>query len=177
LAPGRKRLKYLAEGGMRMRRAAAVAVLLLFVACAGGQPPMEGKVVARFGIEPDLNNYPQATPKETLASVLKAIERQRVGYLLAHLADPRFVDERVQRYAGNFDELEREVAVKLTSNPDAVKELRQFLREGEWEGGDTAASAQLKNVKDRRVFMRKSGGRWFFENRWDGTARPPGGEK
>jgi hypothetical protein len=120
----------------------------------------------RYGVEANLRDFPQETPKETLASVLRAIERGRINYLLAHLADPAFVDQRVKEvYGGDFEELVRETSRKLAGNPAAAKELTRFLKEGEWEGGDTTASAKLKDVKDRQVFFRKIGRRWYLENR------------
>jgi hypothetical protein len=120
----------------------------------------------RYSIEANLRDYPQETPKETLASVLRAVERGRINYLLAHLADPAFVDKRVKEiYGGNFEELVRETSRKLADNPAAVKELGRFLKEGEWEGGDTTASAKLKDLKDRQVFFQKIGPRWYLQNR------------
>src|SRR5438552_17204398 len=60
-----------------------------------------GEPAARYGIAPDLKTFPQATAKEALASVLKAVEAKRFDYLVAQLADPEFVDDRVKRlYAG-----------------------------------------------------------------------------
>jgi hypothetical protein len=120
----------------------------------------------RYGIEANLRDYPQETTKEALASVLRASERGRINYLLAHLADPAFVDKRVKDvYGGDFDELVRETTAKLTDNPATLKELQRFLKEGEWEGGETTASAKLKDIKDRQVFLRKIGPRWYLENR------------
>jgi hypothetical protein len=119
----------------------------------------------RYGIEADLETYPQATPQKTLESVLTAIGRDRLNYLLAHLAEPGFVDERVKRWNGNFEVVVQEVRDKLRGNPETVKDLGRFLKEGEWEVGETAASVRLKDVLDRGVFLRKLGNRWYLENR------------
>ena len=54
---------------------------------------------------------------------------------------------------------------RLANRPVAVKEMARFLKEGQWEVSDAAATAQLKDVKDRRLFFRKLDGRWFLENR------------
>lgn len=148
-----------------MHRVFALCIVLLCLIGVSGQ---EAKEIPprRYGIEANLRDFPQETPKETLASVLRAIERGRINYLLAHLTDPGFVDKRVKEvYGGDFDELVRETTRKLADNPAAVKELGRFLKEGEWEGGDTTASAKLKDVKDRQVFFRKIGRRWYLENR------------
>src|SRR6516162_6179387 len=104
-----------------MHRILALGILVL---CVVGLLAQEGKEAPprRYGIEANLRDYPQETPKETLASVLRAIERGRVNYLLAQLADPAFVDNRVkQLHGGDFDELVRETSQKLSDNPAAVK--------------------------------------------------------
>lgn len=119
----------------------------------------------RYGIEADLETYPQSAPKETLASVLQAIDRKRIDYLLAQLADPEFVDMRVQKaYAGQFDDFVKESTAKLVSDPTAVKKLRRFLNEGEWDVEESAATGRLKDVRER-VYLRKIEGRWYFEDR------------
>lgn len=138
---------------------------LVALVCLSGAPAQENKSAKRYGVDPELDFFPQDSPKSALESVLKAIERKRIAYLLAQLADPNFVDERVKSYNGNFDELVNETTKKLKDDPAALKELHRFLKEGEWEGGDGTASAKLKDVKDRRVFMRKIGDRWYLENR------------
>jgi hypothetical protein len=148
-----------------MRRVFILSVVLIWVVGVPAQAPKEAPP-KRYGIEANLRDYPQETPKETLASVLRAIEKGRINYLLAHLADPAFVDQRVKQvYGGDFDELVRETSNKLTGNPDAVKELDRFLKEGEWEAAETTAAVKLKDVKDRQVFFRKIGQRWYLENR------------
>ena len=118
----------------------------------------------RYGIEADLKTFPQATPKEALASVLKAIDAKRIDYLLAHLADPQFVDQRVKENGGRFDALVEETTGKLVDDPSAAKQLRRFLREGEWKIDADSASVQLKDVSDRAVYLRKVGERWFLKN-------------
>jgi hypothetical protein len=141
-------------------------VLGLFSWWGGGQVAPEEKPLARYGIEPRLQTYPQSTPKETLASVIAAFEARRIPYLLAQLSDPDFVDKRVKEfYSGQFDELVRETSMKLADNPAMVKELRRFLKEGEWEERENAANVKLKDVKNHQVFFRKIGSRWYLENR------------
>jgi hypothetical protein len=148
-----------------MRRVFLLWIVLCWDVGVRAQAPKDTPP-RRYGIEANLRDYPQETPKETLASVLQAIERGRINYLLAHLADPAFVDNRVKVvYGGDFEELVRETTSKLADNPNSVKELQRFLKEGEWEAGDTSASVKLKDTKDRQVFFRKIGRRWFLENR------------
>lgn len=143
---------------------------LIAAICLSGVVAQDNKSTKRYGVEVELDFFPQDSPKAALESVLKAIERKRIAYLLAQLADPKFVDERVKSYGGNFEELVTETTKKLKDDPAAVKELRRFLKEGEWEGGDTTASAKLKDVKDRQVFLKKIGERWYLENRMKAEA-------
>ena len=120
---------------------------------------------ARYGIEADLETYPQGSAKEALGSVVKAIQQKRIDYLLAQLADPEFVAERLRNYyGGKFDDLVTETTNKLLDDPGTTKRLRHYLTDGEWEGDDNTASSRVKDDK-RAVFFRKIEGRWFFENR------------
>jgi hypothetical protein len=141
-------------------------VVVMTASAQAQQAAKENPPAARYGLEASLRNYPQSTPKEALQSVLTAIDNGRIDYLLAHLSDPTFVDQRVKDvYGGKFDEVVRETTSKLADNPGTVKELRRFLKDGEWDVGDTSASAKLKDIKDRQVYMKKIGSRWFLENR------------
>src|SRR5262245_58860448 len=98
---------------MRWLGSLCVVALCLPVTLAQAPSPSN-----RYGIELNLRSYPQATPKETLASILKAIEQKRFDYLLAHLADPTFVDDRVKQAGGKFDDVVAETRNKLQDNPE-----------------------------------------------------------
>src|SRR5260370_9594517 len=114
---------------------ATVGLLLWCAATAAGQ----NAPGTRYGVEQTLDAFPQTSPKECLESVIKAIDGQQFDYLLAQLADPQFVDNRVKTLGGNFKELIRETKARLGDDPSAVKELRRFLKEGQvGAGGDTA---------------------------------------
>jgi hypothetical protein len=121
------------------------------------------KTLARHGVAADLKSFPQATPKQVLASVLKAIDLKRIDYLLAQLSDPEWVDERVKVYEGGFAELARETTARLDA--PAVKKLARFLKEGKFETLDGTAVVHLKDVTDRVVRLRKLNGRWYLESR------------
>src|SRR5262249_13863991 len=119
---------------------------------------------ARYGIEGDLERYPQASPKEALSSVLKAIDHRKIDYLLAQLSDPEFVDKRVQKvHGGKFEGLVEETAAKLANDPGEVKKLRRFIDGGRWKTKNNTATATLKDVPEH-VYFRNIGGRWFLEN-------------
>jgi hypothetical protein len=157
---------------MRSLILAGLGSLVLFAAPAKAQQQPEPPI--RFGVHADLKDYPQATPQDGLASVLAALDNGRVDYLLAQLTEPAFVDRRIKQvYGGEFDEFVREATTKMNDSPDSVKELRRFLKEGEWTKGETTASAGLKDIRDRKVFFRKVGDRWYFENRQRPEPPPP----
>lgn len=147
----------------------AIPFLLIFAAGIFGQ---DEKKTTRHGVTLDLETYSQESSKEALASVLKAIEKKKIDYLLAQLADPDWVDKRLEMMGGKFEDLVKETSAKLAADPTIAKDLGRFLREGEWEMGDATASAKLKDLAERRVFMKKVENRWYLENRQKG-----GGEK
>ena len=143
--------------------------LLIGLCCSHtgfGQEPKEESPPARYSVVAIVAKYPQSTPKETLASVLSAIEEKRIDYVLAHLSDPTFVDDRVKKvHGGSFDEFVKETTTKLHDNPAIVKEMTRFLKEAEWEGGESTAVARHKEIKDKEMYLKKVGNRWFLENK------------
>jgi len=134
---------------------------LTFLNSQGAEAPDTN--TSRHGIALHLKIYPQATAREALASVLKAIEAGHLDYLTAQLADPTFVDERVQRrFSGQFNQQVEDVRARL--DPGTVKLLQRFLKDGEWAEDKDKASVRLKDAKDRVVLLRKIGDRWFLEH-------------
>jgi hypothetical protein len=139
----------------------ATLCALLFASLAQAQ---EGKET-RYGIALDAKNYPQSTAKEALASVIKAIDDKKIAYLVAQLADPAFVDERVKRlYGGKFDEQVHDTQGRL--DPSTVKQLKRFLKEGKWTITTTSAVVQFDEIKDRCVRLVRKDGRWYLEHRF-----------
>lgn len=139
----------------------AAVVLMIAGMFAAGQGANLDK---RYGIEVDRENFPQESPKEALDSIIKAIERKKLDYLVAHLADPAFVDQRVKGvHGGKFEEMVRETTTQLADNADTLKIFRRFFKEGKWEGG----SARVDGFKDG-LYFRKVDDRWFLENRKKG---------
>ena len=101
-----------------MRTAPVLLLILASGSALVAQQPKQALPAKRYGIELDLPKFPEATPKEALASVLKAIELRKVDYLLAQLADPEYVDRRVKQvHAGNFDGMVEETTAKLANDP------------------------------------------------------------
>src|SRR5437660_5776993 len=101
-----------------MRMIWAILIGLVCVPCLPAQEP---KAATRFGVPADLSTYPQATPKETLTSVLKAIDNKRIDYLLTHLSDPDFVDRRVTVYGNKFDAVVQETTENLAADMAGLK--------------------------------------------------------
>lgn len=156
-----------------MRIALALVVSAIWTVGVLAQAPKESRLTTRYGIETNLDDYPQKTPREALESVVKALDTRRYDYLLAQLADPEFVDRRVQQiHGGKFGDLVAEFTAKLNNDPAEIKKLRRFLEEGQWDTEGNSASARVKNAPER-VFLRKVETRWFLENqdRMKGTAK------
>ncbi len=145
-----------------MRKASVVLGILFFFAAPLAAQNATG---TRYGVEPNLDAFPQASAKECLQSVLKAIDGQQFDYLVAQLADTAFVDNRVKTLGGDFKEMVRETRARLGDDPSAVRDLRRFLKEGEIEETGEGATVRLKDVKNRAVFLKKVKDRWYLENR------------
>lgn len=64
-----------------------------------------------------------------------------------------------------FRLLVRDIETKLTNDPVGLKDLKKILRDGMFIETQTGAKATHEQVKDRAVFFRKIGDRWFVENR------------
>ena len=62
-----------------MRTAVAFGILILLAAPATGQK--KEQPASRYGVEADVEVYPQDTAKAVLASVMKAIDARRFGLL------------------------------------------------------------------------------------------------
>jgi hypothetical protein len=156
-----------------MRQTVVPLVFILGFLGASGVPAQQTKELPkRYGIDADLENYPQAEAKIALASALKAIDGKKFDYLLAQLADPQWVDERVQKvYDGKFEQMVKETTQLFANEPTSIEELRRFLREGTWGGDDTEARVSLKDIPDRQVFLRKIESRWYLKHEKKANAK------
>ncbi len=137
-------------------------VALVLLSLLAGQPA-KGPDAPRHGVAADLADFPQGTPEQTLGSVLKAIDRKRWDYLVAQLADPDFIDQRVKTHGGRFAEQVEDTRARL--DPGTVKLFQRFLKDGEWKKADKETMVSLKDVPDRFLFFRKIGQRWYLEHR------------
>jgi hypothetical protein len=150
----------------------AAFVILAAQVVATGSAQGQAKTDRRFGVDYESENYPQKTAKDALASVVKAIDGRKYEYLLAQLLEPAYVDRRVQDHDGNFRELVKETAERFNADPTILKELKRFASEAQWEEGEDTATARLKDVKARAVFLKKIDSRWYMENRQKADAAP-----
>jgi hypothetical protein len=148
-----------------MRTVVVLGILVLSTVPAAGRRREPPPPPPRYGIEADLDVYPQDTPKTALASVLKAIDGRRYNYIAAQLTDPATVDKRVKDLGGRFESYLKLVTDRLTGDPEVVREMRRFLAEGTINVNGDAATVTLKDVKGRQVYLRKLGERWYFEDR------------
>jgi hypothetical protein len=154
-------------------RLIVVAIVAAALAASAAVEAKSAEGGTRYGVAPDLNTYPQDTPRAALASLLEAIDNKRIDYVAAQLFDPQFVDRRVKETAGGFDDLVREANARLLDDPGPAKLFGRFLKEGDWQVEDNSATVRLKDIKDRCVYFRRQDGRWFVENRY----QPPADKK
>lgn len=153
-------------------RAAMILGVLALAGQEGADPHAK-----RFGYDVNESRYAQKSPEEALKSIIAAIESKKIDYLVAQLADPAFVDARIKEYiktqSGSDDartfrafmRLVQETKDHFLEDPLLVKELKTFAKEGKWKTDEKNASASLKNLPDRQVFMRKIHNRWYLENK------------
>jgi hypothetical protein len=72
----------------------------------------------------------------------------------------------------NFKAFAEAVRAKLADEPTNIKEMKLFLSDGKFtEMGDTARVTH-KAFKDKTIYFKKIGDRWFLENRKDDSAAP-----
>jgi hypothetical protein len=64
----------------------------------------------------NLDLFPQDSPKASLTSAVKAVEKERTDYLAAHLIDPAFIDRKVEERAGL---MQKEVAADFQARREA----------------------------------------------------------
>jgi hypothetical protein len=166
------------------------------------QQPFDGKEPPkRFGLRQSPELYPQDSPKSALYSAVRALDKDRYDYLIAHLLEPGYVNEqlaisypafekrsraqvedeqlakkgfgrefivnRIRDLAtqANFESLVQRIRAKLDNDPEAVRDLRKMLKEGSFEDGGATSVARLRDVKDRALYFKRVGDRWYIENK------------
>jgi hypothetical protein len=74
----------------------------------------------------------------------------------------------------NFQDLIAQLRRKLGDEPGNLRDLRRFARDGQFQVAGETATATLSDVKDRALYFKKVGDRWYLENRKED--RPPAKE-
>ncbi len=164
--------------GRMTRFAGPVLMLSLLGFFSYAQDGAKKKEPPRFGFDVDETTFPQKTPAEAMTSIAKAIDRNKVDYLLAHMADPLYVDYWVNQYKKDFtqgkdegkrllafDRLVRETSTYFQNDPLIVRDLRVFAKDAKWEEKDDLAIGTVESVPARKVYLRKFGERWILENK------------
>ncbi|MFQ3648906.1 MAG: hypothetical protein SNJ75_01130 [Gemmataceae bacterium] len=117
----------------------------------------------RYGVAEDATGYPQKTPQEALNSVLKAIEAKDFRYLVAHLAEPSFVDDRVKRvYGGRFEEQVEDTRTRMDAL--VIKQFSRLAKEGKMEVGKIAAIIRSEDYPDRMIRLVPRDGKWYLSH-------------
>ncbi|MCI0702377.1 MAG: hypothetical protein L0241_14940 [Planctomycetia bacterium] len=141
-----------------MRTVCAGIVLLAAAALTTAQDPVEPQ--PRYGITPRVKLYPQSTPKETLKTALELIDKGEYGYFVAHLLDPKFVDERVADRAKLFEPPAEAELTKLRdfqqANLDKIApedrlplDPKQFRARVAARANDRAFRQVLKDIEEK----------------------------
>ena len=149
-----------------MRYSLGVAgVILTIVATTTGAIGADDVVrpaslVHRYGIEVDLKRYPQGDPRQTIRSVIKAIQASEVAYLLAHLISPDQVDAKFHGDPKALNTLASRATPQRTGK--IVKALRQQLDDGAWTIHRRLAWAEVDGTP--ALSLEKIGECWFMHN-------------
>ena len=64
--------------------------------------------------------------------------------------------------------VEKDLFATMLGGPDGQT---LFLMLAEWDSVENTATGTLKDVKDRQVFMKKIGKRWYLENKEKAEAK------
>lgn len=117
------------------------------------------------GVEDELRkarDYQQANLDKFLAQDRLPTDKARFKALV--------VERSVERA---FRQVIKDVEDKLVNDPVGVRDLRKMFRDGKVEDTETGAKITHADVKDRVLYFRKIGDRWFLENRQDESVTPP----
>src|SRR5438128_9262687 len=151
----------------RMTRNLLTVIGLVALGAFSDAQDEKKKPTARFGFDVDEITYPQQNPKDAMKSIVTAVDRKRVDYMLAHLIDPAYVDYWVEQYKRDyalgkeegkrllaFDRLTRETDQYFQNDPLIVKELRVFAKEAKWTDEGENAVGTVDTIPARRVFLK-----------------------
>ncbi len=122
-----------------MRTFLGIVLVLVIVNPTCGQGVVKiGEAEKRFNVELDLQKFPQDTPTKAMTSIAVALNTGRLKYMMAHLADPKFVDEQVgelvknyrsRKFPGIEPELDPDLAKKIVAYRDFLKKVQIHFRD------------------------------------------------
>jgi hypothetical protein len=81
----------------------------------------------QFGISLNSDFYPQDSPKNTMTSLIRALDKERYDYIVAHLLNPAYVDEQLRAAAPTFENEAREHVAR--EGLDKKGFTNEFIRE------------------------------------------------
>jgi hypothetical protein len=96
------------------------------------------------------------------------IANEQIGATAAgRLLRPEDFQRRVREIGTrlNFRNLTEQIRQKLADEPDLIRDLKRLAREGEFKDAGDTSTVTHKDVRDRALYFKRIGGRWFLENR------------
>ena len=151
----------------RLALTVAVVTVLSLLPAAGfaaeekPKPKDQQNLDRRYGIDVNLEKYPQDEPKESLRSIIKAAKAGDFEYLLAHLASPTQMDKRLDNDETQLKGLAKQLAGNKAEA--MINGLTRHLNQGTWDIQDELAWSEADGQND--VSLEKIGKRWFLHNR------------
>ena len=144
-----------------------VIVLFMLVDCAYNPaallPAHAVKESGRFGIPLDEASFPQNSPENLRKSLLNALNSDKIEYMLAHLADPSFIDKNVREvHEGDFAKQVAETREKLKKGLKSP--LESLLKEGKLSASEKSASLKDSALNDFIISMKLENNKWYMEN-------------
>ena len=144
-----------------------VIVLFMLVNCAYNPallPAQAVKESGRFGIPLDEASFPQNSPENLRKSLLNALNSDKIEYMLAHLADPSFIDKNVREvHEGDFAKQVAETREKLKKGLKSP--LESLLKEGKLSASEKSASLKDPALKDFIISMKLENNKWVTGGR------------
>lgn len=170
------RWRMLGRDAMDAKRTTAAVLLIGLAGLVAAQE--QSRLDSRYGLNYSAERFPQKTPQEALQSVVRAIDSKKFEYLVAHLADPVYVDRSIAEYKAAipkggdeaktivaFERLVKEVGKYYVDDPSILRELRQFAKDAKFETMEKSAVGTVPAIDGRKVFLKKIEDRWFLENK------------
>ncbi|REJ66232.1 MAG: hypothetical protein DWQ31_15685 [Planctomycetota bacterium] len=146
------------------KRILIVAVLvaeLVSVSATFAAVPADGNgLEQRYGMLVSEDIYPQATPRETIRSIIDAVENANARYVLAHLVSPRHVDKRLGGDQRAFEKLVS--GISPSKSRQLTARLEKHIARGQWRISSRIASSEVDGAP--RITLERVGKRWFMHN-------------